>query len=98
MPMGMPGWPESACCTASMARALMAFARSRWAAVCSVIFLCAASVCSGVFRMARNMTATPYLRQCAKALGCGPDIAGIHRFERQDVDRSQALLLSFHDA
>ena len=28
MPMGMPGWPESAFCTASMASALMALAMS----------------------------------------------------------------------
>src|SRR5690606_6460792 len=30
MPMGMPGWPELACCTASMASARMALAMSLW--------------------------------------------------------------------
>src|SRR5690606_36660159 len=29
MPIGMPGWPELAACTASMARKRMALARSR---------------------------------------------------------------------
>src|SRR6478752_3212649 len=29
MPIGMPGWPEFAACTASMARKRMALARSR---------------------------------------------------------------------
>src|SRR3546814_15039759 len=30
MPIGMPGWPELACCTASIASARIALAMSRW--------------------------------------------------------------------
>src|SRR5689334_5740531 len=63
MPIGMPGWPESACCTASMARALMAFARSRGAAACSVIF----SRGTGGFLNGAQHDGDPNFRQCAKA-------------------------------
>src|SRR6476619_3571967 len=46
MPMGMPGWPESAFCTASMASVLMAFAMSWWVASGNASPCCKASAIS----------------------------------------------------
>src|SRR5262245_66391522 len=50
MPIGMPGWPESAFCTASMASARMALAISAWlasAVICSCIGTFGAAVGTG---------------------------------------------------
>ena len=46
MPIGMPGWPESAFCTASMASARMAFAMSWWVASGNASPCCKASAIS----------------------------------------------------
>src|SRR3954468_25052094 len=80
MPIGMPGWPESASCTASMARALMAFAMSRWAAVGSVI-LCLAVWVLGA---ARNMP-TALWRVNAQNLIGGQHLAPSVAPQGQDV-------------
>src|SRR5690348_2552524 len=60
MPIGKPGWPESACCTASMARALMALARSREATDCSVILFGR----RGGFRSGAHHDGGAMTRQC----------------------------------
>ena len=44
MPIGMPGWPDLAACTASMARARMAFAMSLCATAFASVIVSRASV------------------------------------------------------
>src|SRR6218665_1803979 len=59
MPMGMPGWPEFAFCTASIARARRALAMSLWVTV------------SGVWEVAgwmADMEVSSALALCGKAL------------------------------
>ena len=56
------------------------------------------SLCAVGFLNGAQHDGHPLPPSMRKSPGCSQDIAGIHRLERQDVDRSQALLLSFHDA
>src|SRR5688572_31681037 len=50
MPIGMPGWPELAFCTASMESARMALTMSAWVAATGAV---AADICSGKKRRQR---------------------------------------------
>ena len=100
MPMGMPGWPDLAASTASMARARMALAMSAWVTpVCGLAFAAPVAMAPrwllGRYRQSRRSISrrcAPRLPGSARRMGAGSEPAATPTTFRQlaDAKRPQA--------